>query len=720
MKKLLVLPGDGIGREVCDAALPVLKLLHLPIEVQFGEIGWECWQRDGDPVPDTTWEQIAASDAVLLGAITSKGKKEAEAELLPALQGKNQKYVSPVIQMRQRLDLFANVRPVQHMLGNRKPFRCCVIRENTEGMYSGLDKHGVPKALQEMLKHPNLEKSGPENATFSVRLQTKFGMERLFRYAFSYAIEQQYTRVTLADKPNVLRESGQFAADLFYAIAAEYPEIKADIQNVDAVALWLERRPQAFGVIVAENMFGDILSDLAGGVMGGLGLAPSANVGNQICYFEPVHGSAPKMAGKGRANPAAMFMTIGLTLRHLGFNESAARIEAAVKSITQRGKTVTYDLGGNANTQEMAQAILAEIAQPSVVYRASVLCIGDELLRGEFVDSNMMAFSKKLHQHGYQVGLKMVCGDQLAAINNALGICFGQSDTVIISGGLGPTSDDLTREAIAIATEQPLFFDDASWQAIQTRLQVFGLTVHPSNRKQALFPRDAVILLNEHGTAHGFSLQWQGKVIHVLPGPPNECQPMLSAILAQQADVSRQKIHQWRLLGVIESDIADAVDQIIAGITEASASYLRRYPYVDVRLALDFSCQQEAALVEKMKKLLTPYVVSTDGRTALDIVRENITPTVNLRDEMTQGAFAGLLPHHQLNGDTKTTTIHAWLVGDTQPPYEGTLGLYCHIRYLGKEHEFSLTIPKRGPEIIHYLCEFIAWTMLRAELITYK
>ncbi|OOG85964.1 3-isopropylmalate dehydrogenase [Pseudomonas sp. A25(2017)] len=719
MKKLLVLPGDGIGREVCDAALPVLKLLNLPIELQFGEIGWECWKRDGDPVPETTWKQIAESDAVLLGAITSKGKKEAEAELAPALQGKNQKYVSPVIQMRQRLDLFANVRPVQHMLGNRKPFRCCVIRENTEGMYSGLDKHGVPIILEEMLKHPNLEKSGPENAAFSVRLQTKFGMERLFRYAFSYAVEHKHARVTLADKPNVLRESGQFIADIFYAIAADYPEIEADIHNVDAVALWLERRPQAFGVIVAENMFGDILSDLAGGVMGGLGLAPSANIGNQICYFEPVHGSAPKMAGKGRANPAAMFMTIGLTLRHLGFHEPAARIEEAVKNTIQRGKTVTYDLGGNAGTQEMAQAILAEIARPLAIHRASILCIGDELLRGEFINSNMAEFSKKLHFHGYQVGLQIACGDQLAAINNALGICFGQSDTLIISGGLGPTSDDLTREAIAIATERPLEFDSASWQAIQNRLQNFGLKVHPSNRKQALFPRDAVILPNEHGTASGFSLQWQGKIIHVLPGPPNECLPMLDALLAQQPHIQHQKVYQWRLLGVIESDIADAVDQLIAQTPEANASYLWRYPYVDVRLALDCDCQQEAVLVEKIEILLAPHVISTDGRTALEIVRENITPVLNLRDEMTQGAFAKSLPHLQLS-DTKSATMHAWLVGDTHPPYKGTLELRCHVHYLGEEREFSLTIPKRGPEIINYFCEFIAWAMLRANLITYK
>lgn len=289
MKKILVLPGDGIGHDVCKAALPIFDQLQLPVTLHFGDIGWECWRRGGDPVPEATWHLIEQSDAVLLGAITSKGKREAEQELISELQGKGLQYVSPVIQLRQRLELFANVRPVRHITGVGKPFRCVVIRENTEGLYAGMDRKGIPESMRDWVRHPNIDRSGLDEAAISVRLQTRFGLERLFNYAFDYARKHGLDRVTFADKPNVLRDSGQFCADIFYAVAANYSEIRADIQNVDAVALWLVRRPESFGVLVAENMYADILSDLAAGVMGGLGVAPSANVGNRVCYFEPVH-----------------------------------------------------------------------------------------------------------------------------------------------------------------------------------------------------------------------------------------------------------------------------------------------------------------------------------------------------------------------------------------------------------------------------------------------
>lgn len=291
-KNVLVLPGDGIGQEVCDAALPVIGALDLPISLTFGEIGWSCWEREGNPVPARTWEQIAEADAVLLGAITSKGKVQAQQALPVALQQKGIEYVSPVIQLRQRLGLYANIRPVKYVTGDRRPFRCCVIRENTEGLYAGMDFKGVGENVASWLKHPNLEKYGPEEAAWSVRLQTRYGLERLFQTAFDYARQHRFSRVTFADKPNVMRESGHFAATIFQEVAAHFPDIRADIHNVDAIALWLVRKPHEFGVIVAENMFGDILSDLAAGVMGGLGLAPSANIGSEVAYFEPVHGSA--------------------------------------------------------------------------------------------------------------------------------------------------------------------------------------------------------------------------------------------------------------------------------------------------------------------------------------------------------------------------------------------------------------------------------------------
>ena len=344
MTNVLVLPGDGIGREVCEAALPVFDLLELPISLEFGEIGWECWRREGDPVPESTWRRLRESHAVILGAITSKGERDAEADLTPSLQGRGLTYVSPVIQLRQKLELYANVRPAHHLVGNRRPFRCVVIRENTEGLYAGMDWRGIPKAMEALVRHPNIDRSGAENSAISLRLQTQFGLERLFRYAFDYAQTNNFPIVTLADKPNVLRRSGQFSIDIFRAIAANYPEIEANVQNIDAVALWMVRRPESFGVIVAENMFGDILSDLAAGVVGGLGVAASANVGDGVCYFEPVHGSAPGMAGQNRANPSAMFLSIAMALRHLGFENAAHRIDASVRQVIQQGICLTYDL----------------------------------------------------------------------------------------------------------------------------------------------------------------------------------------------------------------------------------------------------------------------------------------------------------------------------------------------------------------------------------------
>jgi isocitrate/isopropylmalate dehydrogenase len=182
----------------------------------------------------------------------------------------------------------------------------------------------------------------------------------LFHFSFEYARQNHYTKVTFADKPNVLRKSSIFAREIFEEIAACYPEIKAEIHNVDAVALWLVRRPEEFGVIVAENMFGDILSDLAGGVMGGLGFAPSANIGMKNSYFEPVHGSAPRVK-LNTANPSAMFLTIGLMLDHLGYSVEAKKIHMALVKTIQQGKYLTYDLDGLASTQDMAQAIIGNL-----------------------------------------------------------------------------------------------------------------------------------------------------------------------------------------------------------------------------------------------------------------------------------------------------------------------------------------------------------------------
>ncbi|NEB36885.1 isocitrate/isopropylmalate family dehydrogenase [Streptomyces sp. SID14515] len=361
MKSVAVLPGDGIGPEVISEALNVVDRLGLPLDLRFGEIGWECWRQEGVVVPERTWKLIEETDTCLLGAVTSKPLREAEGELPQDLRGTGVPYVSPVIQLRQRLGLYANVRPVTDI--DRGEFNFTVIRENTEGLYAGYDFHGLDESLWNAVSsHPNAAASGPEDTSVTLRLQTRFGIDRLLRYGFEYAQRHGHRLLTVADKPNVLRHSGNHLRDRLELIAQDYPGIDTEILNVDAVALWMVRRPERFGVLVAENMFGDILSDLGAGVMGGLGLASSGNIGDHGSYFEPVHGSAPGMAGQGRANPMAMLLTIAQLLDHLDVPVAGQELRAAVSTVVRARTTVTYDLGGSARTDEVARAVASELA----------------------------------------------------------------------------------------------------------------------------------------------------------------------------------------------------------------------------------------------------------------------------------------------------------------------------------------------------------------------
>lgn len=356
--KIALLPGDGIGEEVLHAAVPVFSALGLNVSLHKAAIGWSCWQQEGNSIPDKTWDLINSCDTALLGAITSKPQREAQNELPAALRcDKQPEYISPIIQLRQRLDLFANVRPCYSFSAD-KGFDFCIIRENTEGLYAGFDYRPIPQPIRDLLQQdPHWSHIAAEEISCSLRLQSRAGLIRIFQFAFKYAQDHGMKRVTLADKPNVLRQSGHFARELFEAIAANYPAIQADILNVDAVALWIIKRPEAFGVIVAENMFADILSDVGAGVMGGLGLAPSGNLGCTKSYFEPVHGSAPHMPAH-HANPCAMFLSIAMLLEHFAFTKEAGTIRGAVSRVIQKKQVLTYDLGGCNSTEAMAQAIL--------------------------------------------------------------------------------------------------------------------------------------------------------------------------------------------------------------------------------------------------------------------------------------------------------------------------------------------------------------------------
>ncbi|WP_455479092.1 isocitrate/isopropylmalate family dehydrogenase [Bartonella sp. B23] len=716
-KKVLVLPGDGVGAEVCDAALMVLEQFQLPIELIYGDIGWECWKQEGDPVPQATWKKIAESDVILLGAVTSKGKEAALEELAPHLKEKKLSYVSPVIQLRQKLDLFANVRPVKYIVGSRKPFNFCVIRENTEGLYAGLDFRGVSPEVEAWLKHPNLEKYGCDEAAWTVRLQTRFGLERLFEYSFSYARQHDLKRVTFADKPSIMRESGQFVQEIFENIAQNYPDIEADIHNVDAVALWIATKPEYFGVIVAENMFGDILSDLAAGVMGGLGLAPSANIGSKIAYFEPVHGSAPRIAGQNKANPSAVLYTTALLLEHLGFQDASQQLSHSVDQVIRAGKIVTYDLGGLATTRQMAQAVLNSLVKPVPVYRAAIITVGDELLSGQYLNTNLQDLSQILEKRNIQVTRHFVCADQLQQISETVIACLGQEDLIIVSGGLGPTSDDRTRDAIAQAVKKPLLHDEDVWKIIKAQLHRLGVIPDANNARQALFPETAKVLDNHTGTAPGFYLSCDGSSLVVLPGPPTQALALLEDYLKygekEYSLVSRTH-YAWTFIGLSESTIAHWVDRHFAN-EPFERHFLWRSPYILVQLVGNSSTPLAQHLIEEFENNFRPYLVGAEITTACQQLAMHVGIQWSSKDPMLLKYFQPIEKSaaHVPLLEVEISLSPALEILENQEESLGHATMAIRIKDFDDDH---ISFPYTRPLLGKVLQEYAAWLVLKQYL----
>ncbi|MET7487411.1 isocitrate/isopropylmalate family dehydrogenase [Streptomyces sp. NPDC005538] len=723
-KTVAVLPGDGIGPEVLDAALPVIDALGLPIDLEHGDIGWEFWRTEGDPVPPRTWDLIGRSDAVLLGATTSKPGREALDDLEPHLRERAPRYVSPIIQLRQRLDLFANLRPVENHLGGT-PYRFCVVRENTEGLYAGLDWSRVPEPMWPLVaEHPNARRSGPDGTAASVRMLTRHGLDRILRFAFEHARAHGHPLVTLADKPNVLRHSSAFARERLEEIAAGYPGIAYEILNVDAVALWMARRPERFGVIVAENMFGDILSDLGGGVMGGLGLAPSANIGEHGNYFEPVHGSAPALAGTGRANPLAAFLTVGLLLEHLGFSGAADEVRGAVAHVARRRDRVTYDLGGTATTGECAASVLDALGTAPGAHTAAVVTVGDELLRAALEDTNASEASRRLAARGLPVRIRHTVGDDEAAIADAVRGGLGRDDVVVVIGGLGPTSDDVTRVAVARALGRPLEHREEAWQGVVERLTRFGVAVHEDNRRQALFPQGALLLPNSGGTAWGCRVDVEGTTVVMLPGPPRECLPMLDTVLRDglghlPEPVAVSAVFR-RTLGLIEADAAAAVDAVVRdqGL-RVKPAYRWHYPYVDIRV--DCPAEDAGELAKRLDAVLAGHVVTDRERTAVEELAGLLAAralALDLEDRVTGGRLGVELAAAQgqfeaASGGTLAALLDATWDTGSREHHTGTVRLRCTVRDGSGERTGELTVPNRGPEVADYAAQFAAWTIAR-------
>ena len=370
--KIVVLPGDGVGVDVTEAAMKVLDAVGFgeKAEYIYGDIGWEFWCKEGNPLPDRTIELLKNSDCSLFSAITSKPKEEAEKELVPELQGKGLVYFSPIVRLRQLFDLYVNLRPCKAYPGNplnyREDIDLVVFRENTEGLYVGIEWHPVPEAVMKTIieNHPKakrFEKANLNDVAISTRIFTRKGVQRILKASMDYAKEFSYPTVTVVEKPNVIRETSGLMVREARKLIQDYSNMELWETNIDAMAMWLVKNPQNYGVLVSSNMFGDIISDLAAQLIGGLGFACSGNIGENFAVFEPTHGSAPKYVGMNKVNPIAQILAAKMMLDWLGEKDMANKIEDAVAAVIVEGKYRTYDMGGNTTTSEMADAICEKI-----------------------------------------------------------------------------------------------------------------------------------------------------------------------------------------------------------------------------------------------------------------------------------------------------------------------------------------------------------------------
>lgn len=397
MKRTIVkLPGDGIGKIVLEDAIRVLDAAGFEAEYVNGDIGWDFWCNEGNPFPDRTIQLIEKHKIALFGAITSKPKDEAFAELAPELKDKGLVYSSPIVSLRQHFNLDICLRPCRSYKGNPLNFirrgpggvveepqvDVAIFRQNTEGLYGGVEWSNPPaKVYEALMTHPKFVKNfgdvPVEDLSVSTRIFTKKATQRILHAAFSHARKYNYRSVTLCEKPNVIRET----SGMMYKMAremqkSEFPEIELWNTNIDAQMMWLTKNPEDYGVIVAGNMFGDIVSDAFAGLIGGLGFACSAQINPDtgIGVFEPTHGSAPKYAGYevSIVNPVAMIESACMMLDYLDEQKTAQKIREAISMVIIEGKVQTYDMKklpgnpevlqkGAASTRQMTDAIISKL-----------------------------------------------------------------------------------------------------------------------------------------------------------------------------------------------------------------------------------------------------------------------------------------------------------------------------------------------------------------------
>jgi isocitrate dehydrogenase (NAD+) len=335
--RVTLIPGDGIGPELAEATTRVLDATGVDFEWESVQAGEATIATSGTPLPDEVLESVRRNKVALKGPITT-----------PVGAG----FRSANVTLRQKLGLYANLRPARSMRGLDTRYEnvdLVIVRENTEDLYAGIE-HMV----------------GPDAAE-SIKIITRAASERIARFAFDYAVANGRHKVTAVHKANIMKLSDGLFLESCRTVAADYAgRIEFEDRIVDNMCMQLVQKPELYDVLVLPNLYGDIVSDLCAGLVGGLGVAPGANIGTEAAVFEPVHGSAPKYAGLDKANPTAMILSGALMLRHMGYPNQAARLETAIRDVIAEGKATTYDLGGTAGTAAFADAVIARLATVEV------------------------------------------------------------------------------------------------------------------------------------------------------------------------------------------------------------------------------------------------------------------------------------------------------------------------------------------------------------------
>jgi isocitrate/isopropylmalate dehydrogenase len=368
--KIAWLPGDGVGVDVLDATKIVLDKIKLDAEYIRGDIGWDFWCKEGEALPTRTVDLLNNVNAAMFGAITSKPVRAAAEELIPDLKGKGLVYRSPIVRLRQLFDLYICLRPCKAYPGNplnyREDIDLVIFRENTEDLYSGVEFNPVPQELADVLvklskPYAAFKEVPLDQMAISNKIVTRKGSERIIRAAFEFARKHNRKKVTVIHKANVVRASEGLFLETAKEVHKDFQDIPMDDANVDAICMWLLKNPSNYDVMVATNMFGDIVSDLSAQMVGGLGFGCSGNIGKKLAVFEPSHGSAPKYAGQYKVNPIATILSAKMMLDWLGETEKGAALEKAVAEVIRDGRIRTYDMGGSNTTLEIGEAIAAKL-----------------------------------------------------------------------------------------------------------------------------------------------------------------------------------------------------------------------------------------------------------------------------------------------------------------------------------------------------------------------